>query len=135
MPLHRRRSGLAHLLPRPARRTGAPRVPLARPLRLVPEIALLSSDGKWQSPQARERSPDRACMGRPGRRAVCEASCEPALWLARAWSGCGKIPGIRRGFRCHRRRQEKIPEGSSFWLDWRVVARVNPTQRFLRTQV
>ena len=44
------------------------------------------------------------------------------------------MPGIRRRFRRRRRRQAKIPGGKSFWLDWRVAARVNPTPRRARTQ-
>jgi len=44
------------------------------------------------------------------------------------------MPGIRCRCRRRRRRQAQIPGGKSFWLDWWVAARVNPTPRRARTQ-
>ena len=43
--------------------------------------------------------------------------------------------GIRRGCRRRRHRQGEIPGNGSFWLEWRVAARFNPTQPRVRTQV
>ena len=68
----------------------------------------------------------RLYKGRTEHWAVCEASYEPGVWLARERSEGVKMSDIRRRRHRHRLRTSHRPGEGSCWVRWWVAARMIP---------